>query len=145
MPVVVISTATQTEPTKDPVIAKNLGINQYSSESSDESFQSADSRQEPEIQQVYTLPMYETKAAQTYALSEYKAAATQTTAYTCDECPGVFDTEADLEFHMEHSPFHGTPGLICTECHIGPFQDQIELLRHIQSKPHKTQWVLSMV
>lgn len=145
MPVAVISTATQTEPTKDSVIAKNLGVNQYSSESSDESFQSADSQPESEIQQVYTLPIYETRAAQTCTLTTYETEATQTTAYQCHECIGVFDMEADLEFHMEHSPFHGPRDLMCTECHIGPFQNQIELLKHIESKPHKTQWVLSMV
>jgi DNA-directed RNA polymerase subunit RPC12/RpoP len=132
MPVPVVSTATQTEPTKDIVLAKSLGIDTYNSYSSDESFQSAHSSQQTPIAQVYTLPVYETKEV-------------QTTKYRCGNCVGAFDTEEDLALHIDNSPFHGTPDLSCTECHIDPFQNQIELLKHIESKLHKTQWILCVV
>lgn len=132
VPVIAVSTAVQTDAVEDFMLATSLGVEPYNSESTDGSFKSAHSSQQTEHAQTHSLPLYETKAS-------------QTTIYHCDECVGVFDTEEDLAFHMENSPFHGPPLLFCTECHVGTFQNQIELLKHIESKPHKTQWVLSMV
>lgn len=128
MPVPISSTGTQTE--SDNVLNKKLGLEEYHTDtSSDQSFQSAKSS-EPLVTQI---------------LQHYESKVVQTTEYRCDECETVFEDEEELEVHMEHSPFHGEPGLFCTECFIGPYQNQIELLKHIESKPHKTKWVLSMI
>ncbi|KAL2066027.1 hypothetical protein VTL71DRAFT_2098 [Oculimacula yallundae] len=65
--------------------------------------------------------------------------------YICKDCPGAeYTTQADLDRHIDQSPFHGKPKFDCTECFI-QFKDQIQLLTHIESKPHKTKWVLSML
>ncbi|KUJ16627.1 uncharacterized protein LY89DRAFT_782855 [Mollisia scopiformis] len=132
MPVSVFSSSTQTEAMTDISVTEKLGFSSCSTDNSDGSSQDAHSSHEAEQSQVYKLPSYETKAM-------------QTTEFKCDECVTVFENEEELDVHMDHSPFHGAPALFCTECHIGPFRDQIELLKHIESKPHKTQWVLSMI
>ncbi|CZT42089.1 uncharacterized protein RSE6_01928 [Rhynchosporium secalis] len=67
------------------------------------------------------------------------------TIYSCKECEGAdFLSPEDLNRHIKHSPFHGKPKYDCTEC-LMEFADQIKLLLHIESKPHKTKWVLSML
>lgn len=75
---------------------------------------------------------------------EMKETGTQTTIYECDECDAIFEKEVEIELHKKHSPFHGPRALECTECRI-LFSNQIELLRHIESKLHRTKWVLSMI
>lgn len=84
--------------------------------------------------QIYQLPV-----------GPMKETATQTELRKCTEC-GIdeFFTEAQYKVHMKHSPFHGKPDYGCTECRI-MFKNQIELLTHIESKPHRTRWVLSII
>lgn len=127
MPVLISSTGTQTEP--ENFLAEKLGLDKYCTDTSDESFQSTTSQQPP----------------LNHNLQQYESKMVQTAEYRCDNCVAVFEDEEELEVHMEHSPFHGEPALFCTECYIGPYQDQIELLKHIESKTHKTKWVLSMI
>jgi hypothetical protein len=73
----------------------------------------------------------------------YVEASTQTTIYNCDACVTVFENDEDLENHIKSSTFHEPRILDCYECSL-PFPDQIALLKHLESKPHKTLWVLSM-
>jgi hypothetical protein len=76
---------------------------------------------------------------------DLKEAGIQTTVHPCIECGTTLDSSEDLDIHMKHSPFHGPKVLSCTECRDGSFTNQIDLLRHIESKPHKTRWVLAMI
>jgi uncharacterized C2H2 Zn-finger protein len=115
--------ATQT----DPPETENSGLNGYAS--SEASYVTS----KEIIAQVYEFPR-----------TEFKEVATQTNIYECEECDAFFEKEEEIELHKNHSPFHGPRALGCTECLL-LFPNQIELLRHIESKPHRTRWVLSMI
>jgi len=71
---------------------------------------------------------------------------TQTILHKCQEkdCLAEFDTEAELDRHMKHSPFHGAREMQCYECNM-IFTTQYQLLQHIESEPHQAIWVLSLV
>lgn len=69
---------------------------------------------------------------------------TQTQLFDCKQCSAVFEKQSELDVHNRHSPFHGERVTRCIECNL-LFPDQIQLLRHIESKPHGTRWVLSMI
>ncbi|CZR69480.1 uncharacterized protein PAC_19380 [Phialocephala subalpina] len=131
MPVPVLSSSTQTDPVPDPVRTAELGLESYNT-STDTS--SEDSFHDAPLPQTYALPQ-----------TEINELATQTTEHRCDACVAMFDNEEELDQHLENSPFHGPPALHCDECQIGPFRDQLELLKHIESKPHETKWVLSII
>jgi hypothetical protein len=81
-----------------------------------------------------------------YQLAEIEArqTGTQTTLYPCGECAAVLESEQEFEIHMKHSPFHGKEALSCIECMLH-FPNQIKLLQHLDSKLHRTKWVLVMV
>jgi hypothetical protein len=65
--------------------------------------------------------------------------------YYCKPCREVFVDEAQLQLHLEVSPFHEPPTVDCSECCVS-FTNQIELLRHFESKPHQlVRWKLFVV
>jgi len=66
---------------------------------------------------------------------------TQTTKYRCEECDENFNDDEELQRHADHSPFHQGKILDCIECNL-IFKSQVELLSHIESKPHKTRFAI---
>lgn len=73
-------------------------------------------------------------------------AAVQTPVCRCEACDVSFDNAAALQSHFQNSAFHQPRPLSCTECKVyHNFSNQIELLEHIESKPHKTRWILTMI
>lgn len=69
---------------------------------------------------------------------------TQTAIYKCDECVAIFDTEAELQSHLENSPFHVPQPIECYECDV-KFQNSLGFHIHHNSKPHKTRLALCVV
>jgi hypothetical protein len=70
--------------------------------------------------------------------------ATQTTIYRCDECDENFDDHTEFQNHQNCSPFHDAEILNCHECNI-KFENQSALLAHLESKSHKSRWVLCLI
>lgn len=59
----------------------------------------------------------------------------------CDAPP--FELQEELDIHMKYTFNHKPPQLACLECDV-TFASQVALLAHLESKTHRSQWVLTV-
>jgi len=84
------------------------------------------------------------EAATQTEMVDIKEGSVETIVHYCEICQaGPFNTMEQYDLHMEAAVWHG-PRLDCMECNL-VFNNQVELLQHIQAEQHQSKWALVLL